>query len=212
MATGTPELTYFDGPGRGELSRLCFAAGGVEFTDTRVKQPDWPAIKGDAESVPAKMFGSMPCIKHGDLLIAQSTACSQYAADCGINTKNTPSAGERALDTMMMGAHADLQAACYKCLFGDDETKAKGKEALPGACAKTLAGCERAYARGSGPFLYGKDGPTLGDLALFDLVSSPFPGLVALGVDMSAYPKLNACVDACKADAKVKAYCEKRGF
>jgi len=211
-AKGVPEVIYFNGPGRGELARLCFAAGGVEFTDTRVEQPNWPAMKGDAGSVPAKMFGSIPCIKHGDFLLAQSAACSQYAADCGINSKNNPSADERALDTMMLGAHADLQAACYKCLFGDDASKAAGKEALAGSTGSALAGCERAYARGSGPFLYGKDGPTLGDLALFDLVSSPFPGLPALGVDMSGYPKLNAMVDAVKADANVKAYCAKRGF
>jgi len=206
-----PALTYFDGPGRAELSRLAFAAGGVEYTDTRIKQPDWPAVKGDKDSLPAQMFGSMPAIQKGDFKVAQSAACSQYAADLGINKKNNPSPDERALDTMVLGAHADIQACMYTVLFGSDESKAEEKKTFPTKVANHLAGCERAYARAGGPFLYGKT-PTLGDLAMFDNFTSPFPGLVACGVDVSPYPKLQACVAACKEDANVKAYCEKRGF
>merc|ERR1711972_327353 len=157
-------------------------------------------------------FGSLPCIEHDGFKLAQSQACSKYAADLGINKKNKPSDSQRGLDNMLLGAHADLQAACYKCLFGDDASKAKGKEDLPKAVSPTLAGIERAYVRGGGTFLYGKAGPTLGDLAVLDVVTSPFPGLLALGVDLSPYPKLNACVEACKADPKVKAYMTKRGF
>ena len=41
-------------------------------------------------------------------------------------------------------------------------------------------------------------GPTLADLAIFDNVMSPFPGLLALGVDMSPYPKMMKVVDAIK--------------
>jgi len=37
------KLTYFDARGRAEISRLIFAAAGVEYTDERVK--DWPAGK-----------------------------------------------------------------------------------------------------------------------------------------------------------------------
>merc|ERR1712110_1004906 len=96
---------------------------------------DWPALKSDPNSVPGQRFGSMPCIHHGNLKLAQSSACSQYAADLGINKKNNPSADQRALDTMMLGAHADLQSAMYKCVFGTDESKAAGKEALPKAVA-----------------------------------------------------------------------------
>merc|ERR1712136_609571 len=81
---GKPELIYFDLAGRGELTRLAFIAGGVDFTDTRHSFDAWPALKGDPESVPAKMFGSMPCIKHGDVMLAQSKATAVYAASLGI--------------------------------------------------------------------------------------------------------------------------------
>merc|ERR1711957_1009702 len=91
LASGKPELVYFAGPGRAELARLAFAAGGVEITDTKYTFEDWPAVKGDPESAPAKMFGSMPVIKHGDFLVAQSMSVAQYAADLGINARTAPS-------------------------------------------------------------------------------------------------------------------------
>merc|ERR1719387_839048 len=79
-----PELIYFDGPGRGNLTRMVFAAGDIKFTDTRIKQPEWPALKADPNSIPAQCFGSMPCIKHGDTILAQSEALVTYAAKLGI--------------------------------------------------------------------------------------------------------------------------------
>ena len=72
-------------PGRGELTRLAFIAGGVDFTDTRHSFDAWPALKGDPESVHAKMFGSMPCIKYCDVMLAQSKATAVYAASLGIS-------------------------------------------------------------------------------------------------------------------------------
>mmetsp|Transcript_6811 Transcript_6811/g.10967 ORF Transcript_6811/g.10967 Transcript_6811/m.10967 type:complete len:444 (+) Transcript_6811:54-1385(+) len=200
LVEGELELVYFSGPGRAELTRLALHAGGVPFKDTRVPMgPEWQSLKADPNSAPAQCFGSMPVIVHGKHMVAQSTATAQYAADLGINKLKPPTAQQRALDTMVLGAHADLQAAMYKCLFGTDESKAKGREELEGKVYPLLAGLERMY-KGGGPFLYASEseGPTLGDLAVLNAVSSPFPGLVALQVDLSAYPKLNACVAACK--------------
>jgi glutathione S-transferase len=37
------KLTYFDGRGRAEVVRMLFTAGGVQFTDERVK--NWPTGK-----------------------------------------------------------------------------------------------------------------------------------------------------------------------
>jgi glutathione S-transferase len=212
--SGPPELIYFAGPGRAELTRLAFHAGGVAFKDTRVNQPDWPALKGDPSSAPGKMFGSMPVIVHGEHMMAQSRACAQYAADLGINAGATLEPAKRAMDMMMLGAHADLQTAMYKCLFGDEESKKKGKEALVGNVTPTLQGIERQYA-GPGPFLYAPEtaGPTLGDLALLDVVTSPFPGLRALQVDLTPYPKIQACVSACQTSTArpgLKVYLENR--
>jgi len=70
------EFVYFDGPGRGNLTRLLLKAGDVDFTDTRISQEDWPSVKNDPNSLPSQCFGSMPVLKHGEMLIAQSMACS----------------------------------------------------------------------------------------------------------------------------------------
>ena len=43
----------------------------------------------DPESVPTKMFGSMPCVKHGDVMLAQFKATTVYAASFGIWKKVT---------------------------------------------------------------------------------------------------------------------------
>merc|ERR1712150_310248 len=53
------KLTYFNGRGRGETARLCFAVGGVSYEDCRVEQEDWPAMK---ESTP---WGTLPLITVG---------------------------------------------------------------------------------------------------------------------------------------------------
>lgn len=68
------ELVYFDGAGRANLTRMLLNAGKVDFTDTRIKQADWPSVKDDPNSLPSKCFGFMPVLKHGEMLIAQSMA------------------------------------------------------------------------------------------------------------------------------------------
>jgi len=199
-----PELMYFNGPGRANLTRLAFEAGGVKFIDTRVA--NWPEVKADPNSAPAQLFGVMPVIKHGDNLIGQSLAVALYAAELGIYQQGrlgeTPGevAVNRATDIMLIQTNEDLRSTMYKCLFGDDESKAKGKEALPAAASKILDGIERALARKTspGPYFFSQNGPSLADLAVYDNIVSPFPGLDALGFDRSGYPKINALVDAVK--------------
>ena len=39
------KFTYFDVRAKGETARLLFALKGQEYTDIRVQQSEWPAIK-----------------------------------------------------------------------------------------------------------------------------------------------------------------------
>lgn len=208
-----PQLTYFDGPGRARLTRLAFAAGGVEFKDTRLSFSEWPAVKADSKSVPAQMFGSMPVIDHDGHMVAQSLATACYASELGIWAQGRLGSGaaaakNRSVDIMVAATNEDLRAAMYKCLFGSDESKKAGAEALPARAAPLLEALERIYSRKtcSGPFFVSTAGPTLADLAVFDNVTSVFPGLKALGVDLTPYPGLNACVAAVAADERIAAY------
>merc|ERR1712232_484606 len=104
-----------------------------------------------------------------------------YAADLGMNRMKSPTAQQRSLDMMVLGAHADLQGAMYACLFGSEESKASGKADLPGKVQPLLSGLERLYT-GPGPYLYSPT-PSLGDLSVENAVTSSFPGLRNLGID-----------------------------
>ena len=202
----TVEVIYFDGPGRANLTRLALVAGDVSFKDTRVA--DWPAMKADPSSVPGQLFGSLPCLKHGSLILAQSIALAVYAADLGLYNKagDSVDAATRAVDVMVVTTNEELKQLMYKCLFGDDESKAAGKKALPEPAALKLGALERALERktSDGPFFSSTLG--LADLAVFDSINSPFPGLRALEVDLTPYPKLVACADAVGQNEKIKAF------
>ena len=154
-------------------------------------------MKADPASIASQRFGSVPLLQDGDFLLAQSAACASYAASLGVSSECTPK--QRAVDAQYVGVHADVQSAMYKCLYGDDASKAAGAEALPASAARFLAPVE-AMLPADG-FINGLDGPTLGDLALFDIVTSPFPGLRTLGVEISAatYPKVK---EECRASVE----------
>jgi glutathione S-transferase len=201
-----PTLTYFDGPGRANLARLAFVAGDIEFIDNRVVFANWPEAKADPTHVSAQLFGQLPCMEHDGLVLAESLALACYAAELGIWKDVSPA--DRATDIMVICSCNDLKTVMYNCLFGDDESKTAGKEALPEAAAKVLIALEKIISRKTcdGPFFTSTSGPTLADLVIFDSVNSPFPGLKALDVDLSAYPKLVACSEAVGEIEKIKAF------
>lgn len=39
------KLTYFNGRGRAEMSRLIFAQAGVPYEDVRIERDAWPKLK-----------------------------------------------------------------------------------------------------------------------------------------------------------------------
>jgi glutathione S-transferase len=41
------KLTYFNGRGRAEITRLIFAAAGQKFTDERIDFAEWPSKKAN---------------------------------------------------------------------------------------------------------------------------------------------------------------------
>lgn len=217
--THIPELIYFNGSGRGELIRLAFHAGGVEFTDTRVEANDWPPMKEDPNSAPGKCFKTVPVLVHGDHLLGDSVAIAQYAADLGLNVNRTPSPQQRSLDTILLGVRSDMLPDLYKCTpIGGLPEKVQeiSKRNLGTTIKRLLEGVERLYPS-PGPFLYAleSEGPSLGDLVLFDIVTSDIFGLDLLGVDLTPYPKISSCAAACKRSSALpglSAYLKERKF
>ncbi len=146
----------------------------------------------------------MPTIKHGDVLIGTSAATCVYAAELGNLVRST--AQDHAVCQMLVNTNEEVRVCMYKCLFGSEESKATSLSALGDSVAKFFTAIERVLERktSSGPFFL--DTLSLADLAVFDNVNSPFPGLRALGVDLTAYPKIVACADAVAASPAVAAF------
>ncbi len=70
----TYKLTYFNGRGRAEVSRLIFAAAGQKFEDIRVEHADWPAQKAHTP------LGQMPVLEFNGVKIPQSMAIARFLA------------------------------------------------------------------------------------------------------------------------------------
>merc|ERR1712127_840812 len=132
-----------------------------------------------------------------------------YAADLAIpGTRKCARA--RAIDSMFLDGYADVQAAIYKCLFGTDESKAAALKGINESLEKTLSALERNIPASG--YITSGDRPSIADLAIFDLYSSKFPGVVAIGADLSSYPKFVALAKKVAAYPTVAAYAKERGF
>jgi hypothetical protein len=96
----------------------------------------------------------------------------------------------------------------YKCLFGSEEAKIEGAKALPETAKKFLTQLETMVPEKG--FVLGKPTPTCADIVLFDMVTSPFPGLLALKVDVTPYKRINAIVKLVGEVEGIKAYKAKK--
>jgi glutathione S-transferase len=74
-----PTLTYFNGRGLAELSRLCLAEAGFEYEDKRITDDEMKELKGSG----VLPFRQVPIYREGDLVLAQSTAIARYIAELG---------------------------------------------------------------------------------------------------------------------------------
>ena len=205
-----PELIYFDGPGRGELVRLILHAGGVVFRDRRITFREFVAMKGDPSSLPMQRFGSVPILSHKGMVLAQSIALQQYASDlASVNREVTPQM--RAINMMYAATHAEVQTAMYACMFGTDEAKRKARENLPIVVEKFIGSID-ATLPDNGDYVHGGEDPSLADLAIFDMCTSKFPGLLMLGEDISRFTKVVALVHKIREHEPLRAYLSLRGF
>src|SRR4051794_34472014 len=69
---GKPKLTYFNGRGLAEATRLLFHDAGVEFDDVRLE--DITALKGDL------IYGQVPLLEWGNVRLVQSVTIARFVA------------------------------------------------------------------------------------------------------------------------------------
>lgn len=67
-------LNYFNGRGRGELTRLIFAASGTQFVDKRITFDEWPAFKPNAP------IGQLPYLEVDGNPLPQSISIARFVA------------------------------------------------------------------------------------------------------------------------------------
>jgi len=118
-----PKLYYFNAEGRAQITRYAFEKSDKKYVNHILTGEEFGALKSDPSSVVGQRFGSVPILEVGGVIIAQSIACAQLAADLGINANVTPQ--QRAVDMQLLGCHADIQSAVYKSKFGPDAEKKK---------------------------------------------------------------------------------------
>lgn len=169
------KLVYFDGKGRGEISRLLFAAAGEKYEDVRIKQEDWSALK------PKTPCGSLPYLEVDGQTIAQSNTIARFLARrfklMGANDL------EEAKVNSVLDALLDFRTAFYNNAFEKDETKKAEadkkikEETLPGILKFITSVIKENKAKG---FVVGSS-LTLADLAILDFLDPGF------GFDISTY-------------------------
>jgi len=197
-----PELFYFDGTGRAQITRLIFTLGKHEFVDHRLSFPEHAKNKADPSHPVSQKYGSMPVLKDGDFLLAQSLAIATYAAEVALPGYKDLTAKQHAIDQDYLHSQQDVLEALYKCIFGTDESKKAGAEAFPGVVDRFFSKIEAELAkRGEGHYTHGGDKPSLGDLALFDIVTK----INEMGVPLKKYPCVLAIAAKVEALEGVKA-------
>merc|ERR1711907_155824 len=214
-----PQLHYFDVSGRGELSKLIAAVGGVDievieypFEANGASVAD-KLKAGKMESAHTKAATAMgmdgcglPIVVHGDLKFNQSAAVQDYFVGLG-QQKNYPKVTpqQKAVDDMFEGALEDMMGlAAGVILAGGDPAN------VPVYMAKTLTHLSK-YIKPGG-FVNGHSTPTKADLVILILTQAlipfgatlgdaaaecygKFPEAVALGERTAAFPAVAAWLD-----------------
>ncbi|CAF1035180.1 unnamed protein product [Adineta steineri] len=113
------KLYYFNGRGRGEVSRLIFAAAGQKYEDIRYEQDQWPPHKAEMP------LGQMPVLEVDGVKLPQSGAIARFLA------KQFHLAGKDNFEQAQVDAVVDTVDDALKAFspifFEKDEAK---KEAL----------------------------------------------------------------------------------
>ena len=196
----TIDLIYFPIAGRGELTRLIAAAGGVTLNESFSK--DWKQ-----KSLDMGFFGSLPILQQGTFKLSQSSAMERYVASMCPKFAFRDSR-MNAMEDMIAATKEDIVTVCAKVVFGDEKVKADAKTSIPAALDRYLSPIE-AMLPASGFFL-GRPYPTIADLALVNIVECTTPVGIAVaaagGYDFSKYPKIMAVVTAAKQSEGVRQY------
>lgn len=198
-----PCLHAYAFAGRAELARLIAAAGGLDIDEKTELE----------ETVHFGSPGSLPCLEHGSLRIAQSFAIESYIASIAPGFKDL-TALQRATDAMYCKIKEDMIAVCIanvSTLVADGSQKAVVAENVAQLGDKWFPVIEGMLP--STGFVNGLDFPTAADLAVLNVARGfmPFGAAYMMGsYDASAkFAKFAAHTERVAAHPSVKAFLER---
>lgn len=207
---GNPKLIYFPFAGRGELSRLIAAAGGLTLENEAA-----PSERAELCASHGANGTGVPLLVHGDHKMCQSTAIQGYIAlICPKFASLTPQA--RAVD-LMWGSHMEdafgdvFKSGVGAVLFGG------GMAAMtPEIKANLKAALEKWYGHfeklsPESGFVNGQAFPTAADCVAVYWYNAVAPSKVILKLaefDRDAYPKFKALAERAAATEPLKTYVE----
>lgn len=189
-----PKISYFACRGRAELTRLVFAAGGIDYEDEKCKMAEQKRRK-EAGELP---FGQFPTLTVGEKCFAQSYSIAKYAAKIAGMHPADPLlalAAESIVDTTddVRSKYVPIRYAPV----GPEGKLEKYKEFFTNVLPPLLANFERICASaGDKGFLVG-DTLTVADLAVFNMCDYlTFPSCEVMEAS-EEYKNMGAtCLDA----------------
>ena len=192
------KLTYFNGRGRAEVSRLIFAAAGVQFTDERVT--NWPTGKEDAP------LGQLPYLTVDGVKIPQSMTIARFLAN-KLNLAGKDDL-EKAKADAIVDTVTDFMTAFSKVYQLPAAEKAEGtKKFMADDAPKYIGNLEKLIKTyGSNGFSVGNS-LTWADLLVFDITSN-MQSMDPKALEKS--PCILAVRKSVESNAKIAAYLKAR--
>jgi len=194
------KLTYFNGRGRAEVSRLIFAQAGVPYQDNRISKEDWPKLK------PTMPFLQVPVLEVDGTLIPQSKAIGRYLArQFGLCGKNDI---EAALCDGFVDQLDDVTEKWYSLNHEKDSDKRKDLWTTyqNNTLNPLMALFDKSLTNTGTGYLVGKQ-LTWADIVTFNILQSIQTNNTDI---MDGYPKLQAFMTKVADMPNIKAWIEKR--
>ncbi|PNW71797.1 hypothetical protein CHLRE_16g688550v5 [Chlamydomonas reinhardtii] len=205
-----PKLYYFAIPGRGEVARLLFHIGNVQFEDVRIDGPTWPEQKSKFP------FGQVPVLELDDgRMLAQSGAIGRYVAKlAGLYPEDPIQAAFADQAVFLVQDVWDATLMPSFSLPAEERAKAR-QDALAGKGGDKLKQMEKLLepVEKSGGWVAGGDKMSFADLEIYvslsNLVCGMFDGIPKNLLD--SYPVLKAYRNRVAQVPAIKAFYDKDG-
>ena len=198
------KLDYFDfHGGRGEVTRLIMAIGGIEFEDNRIAVPDWPAVRDQAP------FRALPVLHIDGEAIAQSNAMNRYLGKLAGLYPDDPLEALRC-DEVCDAVEDILTKVVVTFGMKDEDEKKSAREALAEGPIRLFLETLQAKLERGGDY-YVENRVTIADIKVFVWIRSLRAGILDYipgDIVESVAPKLAAHCDRVAAHPGIQAWYE----